>query len=264
MLAQRVASAAVLAPLILLVVAVGMPWYAVVVAMASAIANWELYLLLRRAGYLPLWPFGLALSLAFVLDPYLAPGQIAPFALALALTLSLGYLVVQQRLEGSLVAWALTWVPPLYAGFLLGFLVSLRLLPQGDRWVYLALGVTWATDIAAYFVGRTLGRRGFFVRVSPRKTVEGALGGVAAGMLCGGALAWFFGWDVLRFAAFGLLASVAAEFGDLAESLLKRQLRAKDASLLIPGHGGVLDRMDSLLFVGVFTYCWALWIGGAS
>lgn len=261
MLAQRVASIVVLAPLVLFVVYLGDGWYLALVAAGSLLGSRELYSLLRRAGYAPLWPFGIVLSLAFVLDPYLLPGRVAPPVLAFSLVLSLAYLVFRQELRGSLVGWALTWVPPLYVGFLLSFLVSLRLMAEGERWVYMILGITWATDIGAYVVGMLFGRRSFFPSISPRKSLEGAVGGLIAGVLAGGLLAWFFGWGILPMLALALLASVSAEVGDLAESMMKRQLRAKDASQLIPGHGGVLDRMDSLVFVGVVAYFWALWLG---
>lgn len=261
MLVQRVLSAVVLAPLIVAVTVAGGPSFVGIVIVAAGVALWEFYTLLRRAGNSPLWPFGFALGLAFLLDAALSPGRILAPALALSLILSLLYMVLRQRVESSLGDWAVTWVPPLYVAFLASFLVSLRFLPAGDRWIYLVAGVTWATDVAAYFVGMAVGRRKFFPRISPRKTQEGALGGLIAGVACSALLAWLFGWDPLRFAAFGLLASIAAEAGDLAESLMKRQLQAKDASQLIPGHGGVLDRLDSLLFVGVVTYWWAIWLG---
>ncbi len=261
MLAQRVLSAIVLVPLVIAITVVDGPWFVALVSSATMVALWEFYSLLRRAGHAPLWPFGLALGLAFLLDPYLLPGRIVPPVLALSLIISLLYLVLRQQLDSSLIGWALTWVPPLYVAFLASFWVSIRMLPEGDRWIYLVVGVTWATDIAAYFTGRALGRRRFFARISPRKTLEGALGGLAAGVVVGGLLAWFFGWDLPRLLVFALVASVAAEGGDLAESLIKRQLRVKDASQLIPGHGGVLDRMDSLLFVGAVAYYWAVWVG---
>ncbi len=268
MLAQRVASAVVLVPLIVAVTFAGGPWFAAMVGAATAVALWEFYTLLKRAGHAPLWPFGLVLGLAFLLDAFLQagrlPGQIGWPALALCLMLSLLYLVIRQRLDSSLTDWALTWVPPLYIGFLASFLVSLRMLPAGDRWIYMVAGTTWATDVAAYFVGMTLGRRKFFPSISPRKTQEGAVGGLVAGAAGSVVLAWLFGWDPLRFAVFGLVASAAAEAGDLAESLMKRQLQAKDAGRLIPGHGGMLDRMDSLLFVGAVTYFWAVWVGAMS
>lgn len=270
MLAQRVVSIVVLAPLVLFVVYLGGGWYLALVAAGSLIGIKEFYSLLQREGHRPLWLFGFVLTLAFILDASLPllpftqfqPGQVAFPSLAFSIILSLGYLVLRRELGGSLVDWGLTWVPPLYAGFLLTYLISIRLLPDGEKWIYLVLGVTWATDIAAYVVGMLIGRRRFFPHISPRKTVEGAVGGVLAGVLAGGLLAWFFGWDISRLMVLALLGAIAAEAGDLAESLIKRQLRAKDASQLIPGHGGVLDRLDSLLFVGVIVYYWAVWFGG--
>jgi phosphatidate cytidylyltransferase len=260
-LVQRVLSAAVLVPLIVAATVAGGAWFVGIVVAASAVALWEFYTLLRQGGHHPLWPFGFVLGAAFLLDASTYPGRTVPPVLALSLILSLLYLVVRQRVEQGLGDWALTWVPPLYVAFLASFLISLRLLPFGDRWVFLVAGVTWSTDVAAYFVGTAVGKHKFFSRVSPHKTQEGALGGLVAGVVASILLAWVFGWDPMRFAAFGLLASVAAEGGDLAESLMKRQLRAKDAGRLIPGHGGMLDRLDSLLFVGVVTYFWAVWVG---
>jgi len=270
LLARRVVSAAVLAPLVILTVAVGGWWYVGLVAVASVLAAREFYLMLRHSAYSPLWPFGVALSLAFILDaaaPLLPlathPGQIAYPALGAAIALSLAYLVSRQQVERSFADWAVTWAPPLYIGFLAAFLVALRLLPSGERWVFMVLAVTWSTDIGAYLVGSSLGRHPFFARVSPRKTWEGAIGGLMAGALAGGGVAWAFGWDTGQLLALSILASVAAEAGDLAESCIKRQLRTKDTSRLIPGHGGVLDRMDSLLFAGTLIYFWALVAGGS-
>ncbi|MGI5836086.1 MAG: phosphatidate cytidylyltransferase [Chloroflexota bacterium] len=270
MLAQRVVSIVILAPLVLIVVYLGGFWYLVLVAAGMLVGIQEFYSLLQRAGHRPLWPFGLLFAFALIIDSgtpllptvRLQPGEIAFPALAFTILLSLGYLITRRELKGSLVDWSLTWAPPLYIGVLLTYLISLRFLPEGDKWVYLLLGVTWSTDIAAYVTGRLIGKRRFFPHISPRKTVEGAAGGVLAGVLAGALLAWFFGWDVSRLMVLALIGAIAAEAGDLAESLIKRQLHAKDASQLIPGHGGMLDRLDSLLFVGVIVYYWAIWFGG--
>jgi phosphatidate cytidylyltransferase len=129
--------------------------------------------------------------------------------------------------------------------------------------VLLPVLLTWASDIGAFVVGRAIGRTKLIPSVSPGKTVEGAIGGLAACML----LAWPYAQFVLRPAAhlnfryaplgalaFGALISVAAQIGDLAESLMKREAGMKDSSHLIPGHGGVLDRFDSLFFVLPVAY----------
>ncbi len=262
MLAQRVVSAIVLAPLLLLAVAAGGPWFLTAAFAISALAFWELHSLLRRAGFSPLWPLGAILTAAFLLTGWTHTAATTLHVVALCVALSLIFLLVRQKSEGNLLDWALTWLPPLYVGLLLWYSVSLRQFPSGDRWVYLVLAISWATDSAAYFVGSAIGRHGFFPRISPRKTVEGAVGGIAGGVLCGGLLAYFFGWDPVRIVPLAVLGSVAAEAGDLVESFIKRQLGAKDAGHVIPGHGGMLDRLDSVVLVGVVTYFWALYIGG--
>lgn len=263
MLAQRVLSAIVLLPLVLLVVWLGGIWFFSAVTVAALLAAWELYSLLRRAGFSPLWPFGIILVPAFLADRYFAGAQTSEDVLALCLVMSLLYMLVRRNLEGAFLDWALTWVPPLYAGLLLSYVVALRLLPLGEQLVYLALAITWATDTGAYFAGRSFGRHSFFPRISPRKTLEGAIGGIVSGVLAGIALIFVFGLDLIALLPLTLVAALAAELGDLAESFIKRQLGTKDASRLIPGHGGMLDRLDSVVFVAVAVYFWATWVGGA-
>ncbi len=128
-------------------------------------------------------------------------------------------------------------------------------LPRGAAWVFVALTSTWAVDSAAYVIGRRFGRRPFWPRVSPRKTWEGTLAGVGAGALVGLAWAPALGWAPGLGLALGLAVAVAAIGGDLVESLLKRRAAVKDAGSLVPGHGGLLDRIDSLLFVTIVVFC---------
>jgi phosphatidate cytidylyltransferase len=131
----------------------------------------------------------------------------------------------------------------------------------GGLLLLLPLLLTWASDIGAFFIGRAFGRRKLMPSVSPGKTLAGAVGGVAATMLVGWLYARFVLTPATQLAfvkggvlAFAFLISVAAQIGDLAESLLKREAGMKDSSHLIPGHGGVLDRFDSLLFVLPVAY----------
>lgn len=263
MLAQRVLSAVVLAPLLLLAVAAGGVWYLGFAVVIALVASWELYLLLRRAGFAPLWPLGMLVVPMFFLGRYFDEPRVVQDVLALALAGSLAYMLIRRRLEGSLLDWTITWLPPFYTGLMLSYAVALRQLPFGDRWMFAALAVAWATDSGAYFAGSLLGRHPFFPHISPRKTLEGALGGALLGLAAGVALAWIFGWDVVRMAPLALIAALAAQVGDLAESFMKRQLKTKDAGQLIPGHGGMLDRTDSVIFVVMAFYFWAIWIGGA-
>jgi phosphatidate cytidylyltransferase len=135
--------------------------------------------------------------------------------------------------------------------------------PSGGLLLLLPVLLTWASDIGAYAVGRTMGRHKLIPSVSPGKTIEGSVGGLLASMLVAWAYTQFvlhpashldFRWAPAGVLAFGALVSVAAQVGDLAESLLKREAGVKDSSHIIPGHGGILDRFDSLLFVLPVAY----------
>jgi phosphatidate cytidylyltransferase len=152
-----------------------------------------------------------------------------------------------------------SWGPVWYAsGFLYALLPALALLwvrerdPQAPLLLLWVLVVTWSTDIGAYFVGRTFGRRKLAPAISPGKTVEGLWGGVAIAALLGGAWALAFGLPRPSLVLAPLFA-LAAQGGDLFESWMKRRAGVKDSGGLLPGHGGVLDRLDGLVPVAVLT-----------
>ncbi|TVQ90549.1 MAG: phosphatidate cytidylyltransferase [Deltaproteobacteria bacterium] len=143
---------------------------------------------------------------------------------------------------------------------LLAFLPMIRDLPHGLAWVFIALGAAWFADTGAYFAGRLFGRRKLHEQLSPKKTVEGFVGGLVtcvAGVML---IAHFFIPDLplLEAAALALIAGTLGVLGDLAESLVKRATGVKDAGSIMPGHGGLLDRIDSLLFVAPAVYGFAV------
>jgi phosphatidate cytidylyltransferase len=150
----------------------------------------------------------------------------------------------------------------LYVVLLLNHLPWLRELPFGREWIFLVLLIVMAGDSAAYFTGVSIGRRKLYPAISPNKSMEGAVGGLA-GSLFGAWLAkiWFFpalaAADVL---VLGLGLGVLGQLGDLFESMLKRSFGVKDSGALIPGHGGILDRLDSLLFAFAPAYYYAFWV----
>lgn len=164
-----------------------------------------------------------------------------------------------------LAAWTLITT---YLGLLSSFFLQLRFLPESSAgppaiaWLAAAVAIPKANDIAAYFVGTWWGRTPMAPYLSPKKTWEGAVGGLAGGVAAALALAW---WQPRLFpnswteaVAFGLVVGAAGMLGDLAESLLKRDCRAKDAAALLPGFGGLLDLIDSLLFAAPVVYIWQL------
>lgn len=151
-----------------------------------------------------------------------------------------------------------------YISFLLSFIYRVFLMPMGRWWLLFLLITNWATDTFAYFVGMRFGKHKF-TQISPKKSIEGLLGGAIGGFL----VALFFNFIVFKtekwglFILLGLLGSMIGQIGDLIESGIKRSIGVKDSSNLIPGHGGVLDRLDSLFFTGPLFYFFAKYfIGG--
>jgi len=264
----------VAAPLALAIVLAGGAALAALLAIASAIAAWEFYRIARAAGHAPLGDLGCALAGLFPLAVHARYlGFVQPrFAyLAVVLLLLFSVAIWTRGVAGRpLGAVATTVLGVLYTGGLLSFGYALRYhdyvaggvrvagIPIAAGGILLGLPVilTWATDTGAYAVGRTIGGRKLIPSVSPGKTVSGAIGGLIASVL----VTWLYVRFALKPTAqlamtipgiviFGLVISVAAQIGDIFESLLKREAGVKDSSSLLPGHGGVLDRLDSLFFV---------------
>lgn len=256
-LTLRVASGVVAVPFLLGVAWLGGPVYGLVLTAATAVAAVEVRGMLRAAGHAPLAAalVGLGAFLPFdawFLEPSdAAASQGAPHglvAVVAVLMTSLLVLLVRRPLERAMLDWALSLALALYLGGLMQFYAPLRQRPDGAFWVMALLGLSWVCDSCAFFVGRAYGRTPLAPRISPRKSREGAAAGVTGSALVGAALALASGHSAVLLSGYGLVIGLATVWGDLAESLLKRQTGVKDSGVLIPGHGGLLDRMDSLLF----------------
>ena len=186
--------------------------------------------------------------------------------LASAAVLPLVWLVIFRR-DTRFQSWVWTLTGILYMGWMLGHYVALRQLDHGRELVILAVFTTFACDTSAFFVGRAWGRHHMAPTISPHKTWEGAIGGfvgaVAAALALRSLLSlgdWSLPLNYVEAIGVGCLIGVVAQLGDLLESLLKRRAGVKDSGNLIPGHGGVLDRIDSLVFTGVIVYYFVLWV----
>lgn len=282
MLPQRVAAALVGVPIILAVIALGGALYSLATALILVLAALELLAatdprpastpeqrgpsLLARA-LLPLLrqrPIALVAAGGVALLVAGAHNGADWWAGAFALGLVLLFLppVLAGQAETGLRDWLWAAGALAYVGFLGSHLVFLRHLDEEGQWAMVAIFATFATDTAAYFVGRALGRTRIAPAVSPGKTLQGSLGGIlggAAGVL---ALNWLTGLrvDAAHILPLALLLPLAAELGDLAESLIKRGAGVKDAGQLVPGHGGLLDRLDSLLFTVPLVYYFVVWV----
>jgi len=187
---------------------------------------------------------------ALVTMSFLFPSLISP-VLFVAVAGLCAWAVGQSMRKGP--DWgpiAITLFGLVYVSWFFGHAIELRALPNGVEWIFLLAWITWVGESAAYFVGSTMGRIRLSPRISPAKTVEGAVAQLTASVLAGiVAHYWFFpGLPPAHAVMAGLLLGVIGQVGDLVESILKRSARAKDTGGLIPGHGGLLDRLDSLLF----------------
>jgi phosphatidate cytidylyltransferase len=251
---RRLASAIVLLPAFLLLLIQAPDWlFDALVTVASALALWELTRMLqaggRRVHRVLAVVAGTAVTGAFAArpaDPFGLPGFVLAAAVLLVLAVSLwdGAAPATEPAANTLLAI-------LYIGWLLGYGILLQhMAPGGDYLVLFVVGVTWIGETMAYVVGSTLGRHKLAPVISPRKTVEGAVAQVAASVLTGLALGrWLLpGCGVTIALAGGAVLGVVGQVGDLTESVIKRSVGTKDTGGIIPGHGGILDRIDSLLF----------------
>ncbi|MEW6033833.1 MAG: phosphatidate cytidylyltransferase [Chloroflexota bacterium] len=264
MLRQRLITAFVgLAVLILVILFGGMWGWAAFVALAGVLGAIEFYSMAGHSGARPLVLLGCLWIALLILSPLsLQSNQTAFLVSSAGLVASFVWLLAREHKEGALVSWAITLAGVLYIGWLSRYLVALRGLEDGRDWLLLAMFATFATDSTAYFIGRSWGRHPLAPKVSPAKTIEGAVaglsGGIAAALLLGYLLDLpLSAWQALLL---GLLVGASAQLGDLTESLFKRSLGAKDSGKLMPGHGGILDRADSILLSGIVVYYYVIYL----
>lgn len=262
---KRVLTAAVGVPLFYLMVAHARGWVFVLFAViVSGLALWELLRLFARAGQL--LPTRLALGLGIVVTGSFAlpASDAVPVAVLCGAAAALLSVPLWHGQRPVIEPVALTLAALVYVSWFLGHALALHRRPEGDFLVLFLVAVTWVGETAAYVVGSTLGRHKLAPAVSPRKTVEGAVAqlvvSIAAAGLCG---TWLLpAWALPSALGAGALLGVVGQVGDLVESAMKRSVGVKDAGGLIPGHGGVLDRIDGLLFNAPALYYY-LALGGA-
>jgi len=255
---RRIYTILVLAPLLYAVIRFTPPLaFSGVVVLAGGLALFEFYrLCFGNRSHSWLIGIGLTGFAALILGTH-RPDIILPTLLATLVCIISVPLLSRSPLEQSLRDGAMTMFGVLYLGLTLGTLSMTRLLPLGEWLIFFLLLVTWASDTGAYLVGTLYGRHRLAPTISPKKTVEGLVGGLIAAIIAGYAARWWFlpelsGLDCLILAT---LLTIAGLWGDLTESAMKRSVGMKDSGGILPGHGGMLDRLDSLLFAApVFYY----------
>jgi len=261
-LGKRLLTAAVGIPLFVWIVLAAPRWVFVLLVVAlSAAAAWEIMRLFERAGRPGYTVLGVA-GTTLVTASFAFPGFTA-----LVLTGAVGAALsapIWTDTASALDRVVATLLPIVYVGWLLGHAILLGILPDSAHLILFLVGTTWAGETAALLIGSAIGRHPLAPVISPRKTVEGALGQLAVSILTAALLgAWLLPqWSIGVAMLTGAVLGATGQIGDLAESVIKRSLGAKDAGGLMPGHGGALDRLDGLLFNAPALFYCASWIGG--
>lgn len=296
MLITRLATAAVLIPIVLGVVLLGEPWISITVGLAAFLALVELIAILDAAGFEPPQVLtlvgGLAVAAAGIVAVNEAgvggalvdvlrlaqPPGIAVLTFAATVVLVGFVSFTRSDPRKGFMTWATTGFGVAYIGLLLPFMVVVaHLVPadgspassvgilglrSGAAWAFTLLLVVWGYDTGAYFAGRWLGRRRLIDHISPSKTIEGLVGGLLLATVGAGVGAALVGLDAWHPLVIGPAVGLAAQAGDLAESMLKRAGGRKESGVLIPGHGGILDRIDSFLFAAPVLAGYAIAFAG--
>jgi phosphatidate cytidylyltransferase len=238
-------------------------YFTALVMAAAAVGQYEFYRMAQARGFHPNRVLGMALGALVVLEFYrqsaLGPGPVFSITASTILVL-VARLLSPRPVEGAVEDIASTLLGIFYVALLFAFQASIRAGMHGKQWLVFLYFVIWASDIGAYSVGIPFGKHRLYEKVSPKKSIEGLIGALAAAagmaLLC---RAWFMPpVGAGEAITLGLVLALVGTIGDLAESVFKRAAGVKDSGGIIPGHGGVLDRMDSMLFAApvLYFYLW--------
>jgi phosphatidate cytidylyltransferase len=239
------------------------PWFALLAVGWGLGGILEFYGIVKRVrGLSPLTWFGALWTVLFIISSFINqiphPANIQPVAILVttAVIIPLLILLVRRGKENAFTNFAWTLAGIFYLGWLFGHMVALRNFEDGRGWLFMAILCTFASDIFAYLFGKFLGKHKMAPYISPNKTWEGAVGGLVGSVVISLLVVYLFqlplnyGMAVIL----GVLISIMGQLGDLVKSLFKRNMAVKDSGNVLPGHGGFLDRMDSMIFAGVTVY----------
>ena len=270
MLAKRTIVSLILLPIGLALIVLGGALYTGFIALILGLAAWEYDRIMRTGGFKPATVLVVGGAVLIVVMRAIDGFTSAGWIISLILLASLAYHLVEFERGDSHSAtdFGITVGGALYLGWIGAYLISLRALPDGKWWVLVVLPAVWFADSGAYLIGSRFGRHKMTPRLSPKKSWEGYLGGILFSVVGTALLAVALrNWLVSDMAItawsgawIGLMMAAITPLGDLGESMFKRQVGLKDLGKLLPGHGGVFDRIDSWLWAGVIGYYAILWL----
>lgn len=268
MLAKRLLVINIFVPIFVLVIVLGGWTYTSFILLFLAFAAWEYWRIFKSGGYAPALPLMIAGTTLLVAGRMLWDFKYIAGIFSVIVLAAMGVHVLdyERGRESSGVDFGITLGGIFYLGWLGSYFIALRNLPSGMWWSLLVIPSIWLADSGAFLIGRRFGRHPFSARVSPNKTWEGYLGGILFGTA--GTLLLALLWQLrdptitpLKGLILGCVIAIITPIGDLGESMIKRQFGLKDSGKLLPGHGGVLDRIDSWLWAAVIGYYLILYLG---
>ncbi|MHA1233220.1 MAG: phosphatidate cytidylyltransferase [Candidatus Helarchaeota archaeon] len=241
----------------------GFPFF-IVVTIIALLGLKELYSIANKQGYKPSYILGTMLILYFIFisvyDVYSLNCYIDNIIITSFIILSFIIQLFRKDFSKVLAEISITIFGSIYLGYLLSFMIKIKDLPNGNYYLISLFIVTWVNDIGAYLIGSNFGKNKIFPKISPKKTIEGSIGGIIFSIAATFA---FKNWLDLTFnelISLGLIIAIIAQIGDLFESVLKRGSGVKDSGTLIPGQGGILDCFDSLIFTAPVFYYYIIFL----
>ncbi|MFC1496041.1 phosphatidate cytidylyltransferase [Candidatus Margulisiibacteriota bacterium] len=247
----------------------GLPFLLLILAFALTSVN-EFYNMMMKKGYFPAFWVGNAITIFFIWFAYLAakrnwePELSAILTLAAILALISG--IFLKREKDTMVDVAVTVLGMIYIGWFFSYFFHIRNLSQHGGYLFFMMLTIWGNDVVAYLVGSRFGRTKLAPSISPKKSVEGAAAGFATCLLAAACFSWFLSYrfqvniEMHHALILGSIIGIVAVLSDLIESVIKRDAGVKDSSRLVPGHGGVLDRMDSFILTAPVVYYYLVWV----
>ena len=266
MIVKRIVTGLTFAVIVVILVCLGGIPFTAALCIIATLACLEFYRIVKSQAIQPSSWLGIVFSILLIVNAYIQQYNFSflpyprdftlPLLVVLMTLIPLLWMLFRPNKDNAFINWGWTVAGILYIGWLLSFYVQIRLMENGLGWVFLVVSCTALCDVGAYAVGSNVGKHAMASSVSPGKTWEGSAGGLATSIIVAVILAIAFKlplyyWQMI---AAGLIIGVFAQLGDLVESLLKRNMRAKDAGNLLPGHGGMLDRVDSHLLIAPVAY----------
>jgi len=264
---NRIITAILGIPFIILITILGDPWVSLFVVILALLGIIEFNGLAHERDLKPYHLLSLPWTLTFILVSYLiADGVIGNiyliYTFTTGLAISVGWLIITKNKKAKYLTWSYSIIGPIYLGLFLSYIILTRNLLQGTEWVLVMIIGVFSTDTFAFLAGKTFGKHKLAPIISPGKTIEGSLVGLLAGIITV-MLASFIlklNLDIWQSLLLGFLIGIFSQIGDLIESLLKRLSKVKNSGHLLPGHGGILDRIDSIVLNAIIVYYFAIWV----